>query len=203
VLSPNGDGVADVQRLSYRLVRTSNVSATLLGPDGVPRFSFSGQQGPGTYPLEWPGTTADGGPELEGRWRWVVTATDDAGQASSAERTFQLNRTLGFAAPVAPALAVPRAAPRAVATFKLTRAATVVARIETGAGVLLRTLPRGQASAGDYRVSWDGLTDGGAVVYSGRYIAELTATNELGSVTLGATFSVRRVASPKPPAGKK
>ena len=42
------------------------------------------------------------------------------------------------------------------------------------------------------QVSWDGVTDGRAVVYSGRYVAEVTATNELGSVTLGAAFSVHR-----------
>ena len=30
------------------------------------------------------------------------------------------------------------------------------------------------------------------MVYSGRYVAEVTATNEVGAVTLGATFTVRR-----------
>jgi hypothetical protein len=45
------------------------------------------------------------------------------------------------------------------------------------------------------------------VVYSGRYVAEVTATNGVGSVMLGATFTARRVAPPppkkKPPAKKK
>ena len=198
VLSPNGDGIAERQRLAYKVVRPSNVTANLLGPDGVPRFTFSGPAAPGTYPLDWPGTKPDGTPEAEGRWRWVVSATDDLGQVSSAERPFQLNRTLGFAAPVVPALAVPRTAPRAVATFRLTRAATVTSRIETVSGVLLRTLPRQRAAAGELEVAWDGKTDGGAVVYSGRYLAEVTATTGIGAVTLGAAFIVRRVA-PKPP----
>lgn len=193
VLSPNGDGVADQQRLSYRVVRPSNVTASLIGPDGIARYSFSGQQAPGTYPLDWPGTKPDGSPELEGRWRWDVSATDDAGQASSTERTFQLNRTLGFAAAVPPTLAVPRGAPRVVATFKLTRGATVAPRIQTASGVVLRTLPKQRAAVGDVQVAWDGLTNAGAVVYSGRYVAAVTATNELGSVTLGADFSVRRL----------
>jgi hypothetical protein len=207
VLSPNADGVAEKQRLAYKVVRPSVVTASLIGPDGVPRVSFSGAVAPGTYPLDWPGTKPDGTPEAEGRWRWVVSATDDAGQVSSAERSFQLNRTLGFAAPVTPTLAVPRAAPRAVATFKLTRAATVTSRIETTSGALLRTLPRQRPAVGDLEVAWDGKTDGGAVVYSGRYVAEVTATNEVGAVTLGATFSVRRVVPPpprpKPPAKKQ
>jgi hypothetical protein len=207
VLSPNGDGIAEKQRLAYKAVRPSIVTASLLGPDGVPRFSFSGAVSPGTYPLDWPGKKPDGTPEAEGRWRWVVSSTDDAGQVSSAERSFQLNRTLGFATPVTPAVAMPRAAPRAVATFKLTRVATVTTRIETTSGALLRTLPRQRAAVGDLEVSWDGKTDGGAVVYSGRYVAEVTATNEFGAVTLGATFTARRVAPPppkkKPPAKKQ
>jgi flagellar hook assembly protein FlgD len=94
---------------------------------------------------------------------------------------------------------VPRAASRAVAVFTLTRAATVVPRIETTSGVVLRTLPRQHADAGELQVSWDGLTDTGATVPSGRYVAEVTATNELGPVALGATFSVRRVPPPPPP----
>jgi FlgD Ig-like domain len=122
----------------------------------------------------------------------VVTATDDRGVASAGERDFFLNRTLVFAAPAEPALTVPRPKPRVVATFKLARTATVTLRIETSSGVLLRTLPKLRAQPGDLQVAWDGVTDGGAVVYSGRYVAELTATNELGSVSLGAGFSVRR-----------
>jgi flagellar hook assembly protein FlgD len=78
-----------------------------------------------------------------------------------------------------------------VATFKLTRAATITPRIETASGVLLRTLPKTRGRPGDLQVAWDGVTDGGAVVFSGRYVARLTATNELGSVSLGAGFSVR------------
>jgi hypothetical protein len=192
VLSPNGDGASDRQRLAYKVVRPSNVTASLVGPDGVPRFASSGSAAPGTYPLDWPGTKPDGSPELEGRWRWIVTATDDTGVSSSGERDFTLNRTLGFAAPVPPTLAVPRPRPRAVATVKLARAATLTERITTTSGVVLRTLPKVRAAPGDLQVSWDGRTDAGAIVYSGRYVAEVTATNELGSVTLGAPFSVHR-----------
>lgn len=192
VLSPNGDGIAEKEQLSYKLVRQSNATATLLGPDGGARYSFSGPQAPGTYGLEFAGVRADGTPEVEGRWRWVVSATDDTNTPSTAERTFQLNRTLGFPTPVAPALVVPRPEPRAVAVFKLTRNATITSRIETVSGVVLRSLPRQGAAPGDVQVAWDGRTDAGAVVYSGRYVAEVTATNEVGSVSLAATFQVRR-----------
>lgn len=197
VVSPNGDGVAESQHLSYKVVRPSSVTATLLGPDGVARYGFSGQVDPGTYPLDWPGTTPEGTPDAEGVYRWTVTATDDAGQQSSGEQDFLLDLTLGFPARVAPTLAVPRLNPRAVAVFKLTRAATVAPRIETTSGVLLRTLPTQQAGPGDLPVAWDGRTDTGALVYPGRYVAKVTATDEVGTVTLGTTFSVRRL-PPKP-----
>ena len=103
-----------------------------------------------------------------------MTATDDAGVASSGERDFALNHTLGFAAAVTPDLAVPRPKARAVAPFKVTRAATVA----RGSRPLRRRPPHvaeGAGPAGDLQVAWDGRTDGGAVVYSGSYVAEVTA----------------------------
>jgi hypothetical protein len=201
-LTPVLTGAGAQQRLSYKIVRQSAVTARLVGPDGVARWTYSGPAAPGTYPLDWNGLDADGGPELEGHWRWVVTATDTTGQTSTAERAFDLNRTLASPRSIAPALAVPREAPRAVAEFTLARAATVVPRIRTTSGVVLRRLPRQRASAGTFDVAWGGLTDTGATVQSGRYVAEVTATNKIGSVALDATFAVRRVPPPPPPKPK-
>jgi hypothetical protein len=195
VLAPNGDGVAEGQRLAYKLVRPSNVTVNLLGPDGVPRYTYAGPAAPITVFFDWNGLKPDGSPELEGRWRWLVTATDDHGVSSTGERDFTLNRTLGFATPVPPTLAVPRAQPRAVADFKVARPAAITARIKTISGVVVRSLPKATSSAGDYQVLWDGRTDSGAAVYTGRYVAEVTATNEVGAVTLSTTFSVRRAAA--------
>jgi len=195
VLSPNGDGVAETQQLAYRVVRPSTVNANLIGPDGIARSTFSGPVQPGTYPLEWQGLKADGTPDVEGRYRWVVTATDDLGRASAFERRFSLNDTLGFAKPVGPTLGVPRPAARAVAAFTLTHPATVSTRIETLSGVVLRTLGRAAADAGQLNVTWDGRTDTGAVVYSGGYVARAIADNQYGTVDLATQFSVRRVRS--------
>jgi hypothetical protein len=60
---------------------------------------------------------------------------------------------------------------------------------------VLRTLPRETYEPGTVPVAWDGVTDSGAVVFSGRYSARVVATNELGRVDLAAQFGVRRVAS--------
>jgi hypothetical protein len=68
--------------------------------------------------------------------------------------------------------------------------------------VILRSLPRQRSAAGELQVSWDGLTNTGATVPTGRYVAYVTANNELGPVALSATFSVRRVPPPPPPKPK-
>ena len=203
VLSPNGDGIAEKQRLAYKVVRPSTVTANLLGPDGVPRFTFSGPVGARHLSARLAGDearrdTGGRGPLALGRQR---DRRRGAGVLRRALVPAQPHPRLRGAGRARARGAARR--PRAVATFRLTRAATVTSRIETVSGVLLRTLPRQRAAAGDLEVAWDGKTDGGAVVYSGRYVAEVTATNELGAVTLGAAFTVRRVAPPPPPPPKK
>src|SRR5207302_7505212 len=95
VLSPNGDGVAETQALAYKVVRPSTVTVRLIGPDGKDRLRETAARDPGTYPFTWTGRTADGRPELEGRWQWFVTATDDQGQTSSIDRIFWLNDSIG------------------------------------------------------------------------------------------------------------
>ena len=47
VISPNGDGVDEAQQLSYKVVRPSTVTASLIGPDGVVRQTQTGPRGPG------------------------------------------------------------------------------------------------------------------------------------------------------------
>jgi hypothetical protein len=198
-LSPNGDGVAESQRLAYKIVRPSMVSASLLAPDGSTRPVFAGQAAPGTYPFAWSGRSVEGAVELEGPWRWVVTATDDRGQTSSFERPFSLNTTLGFAKTVPPILSVPRRRPRAVAQVSLARAASVTTRIETQAGAIVRKAgPAVPLQSGTATVTWDGRTGKGATVHSGTYVARMTARNSAGVVSLTAKFTVRRTGSGKP-----
>ena len=55
VISPNGDGFAEAQReLSYKVVRPSDVTATLFAPDGVPAYTETLHREPGTYPDRFP-----------------------------------------------------------------------------------------------------------------------------------------------------
>jgi flagellar hook assembly protein FlgD len=193
VLSPNGDGAAEQVTLAYRVPRQSTVTATLMGPNGAIAFSFSGSVAPGTYPFAWNGKLADGAPAPEGSWRWSVSSTDDLGRQSTTDRTVSLDNTLGFPKTVGPALAVPRKTARSVATFNLARASDVTVRIETQGGALVQTLPKARAEPGTFSVDWDGISASKGVVYSGRYVARVVAQNEVGTSSLAAPFSVRRV----------
>jgi hypothetical protein len=198
VVSPNGDGVAETQALAYKVVRPSTVSATLIAPDGSTRLVFTGQAAAGTYPFAWSGRSVEGALELEGLWRWVVSATDDRGQTSSVERPFSLNTTLGFGKTLPPALSVPRRRARAVAEFTLARGASVTSRIETMSGTVVRKAdPPVTLQAGPASVMWDGRTNKGATVHSGTYVARMTAKNVAGSVSLTSKFTVRRTRSGK------
>jgi hypothetical protein len=69
--------------LSYKLVRPSTVTATVNGPGGVVVPLDSGARAPGTYRLSW--KTAG---QPQGAWTFRVTADDDQGRHSVAERDF-------------------------------------------------------------------------------------------------------------------
>jgi hypothetical protein len=172
VLSPNGDGVDDAQTFAYKLVRPSAVTATLNGPNGVVLTLDSGVRAAGTYRFPWDGTG-----QPEGTWTFKVVADDDLGRRSSADRQFSFNTTLGF-------LSASASGRRVVASFKLARPARVVPRIETPGGGLVRALPTRSLAEGDATISWRGRP--------GRYVVNVTATNDVGSVELTAPFTLRR-----------
>ena len=187
VVSPNGDGYADATELVYKLVRPARVTATLVGPERAVRTLDAGERPPGAYRFTWVGRRADGAAEADGRWRFVVTATDTSGQTSTAERVVQLNRTLG-ALSVAPA-AVDRGG-SVGARFTLTRAARVRVTIETQSGALLALVTRRSLAAGDHTISWNGRIGGGPA-RGGRYLVRVRAENEIGGVELTVPFLVR------------
>jgi hypothetical protein len=184
VLSPNGDGVAETEPLSYKLVRPSTVDARLVGPDGLPRQLDAAARAPGTYAFPWNGLGVDGAPALEGTWRWVVTATDDLGRQSAMTRTFALNRTLGFFALRA------QGGRRLRASFVLARPAFVTVRVVRWSGVV-KTLARRPFAAGAAAVSWNGLRADGKRARPGAYTVRIVATNELGRVELVRPLVVR------------
>jgi hypothetical protein len=172
VLSPNADGVDDTQTFAYKLVRPSNVTATLIGPGGIVIPLDSGSKPAGLYKFTWTGAG-----QPEGAWTFHAVADDDLGRHSTADRQFSLNNTLGFV----------KTGPnhrRVTASFKLARPARVALRIETPGGGIVKTLATRSLPAGDGTISWRGRP--------GSYVFSATATNEIGAVELTAPFRLRR-----------
>jgi hypothetical protein len=213
VVSPNGDGFGEQQKLAYKVVKQSNVTASLVGPGGAVAFKETLARAPGIYPYTWPATskkksrrlqehglrrihgrwfrTLDGEPL--GRWRWVVSATDSGGQASSVERAFWLNDTLGFMKVAPRAVKLRRRTRTAVvARFQLAFPARVTPSIWTTRGVLVRRLPAKNLAAGSRTIAWNGRFKNGRLVYRGNYVFKVFAQNAYGPVDLNQRFVVRR-----------
>jgi hypothetical protein len=145
------------------------VAVRLIGPDGGIRYSENATKVRGSYQVAWPGLRVDNSLEVEGNWRWVVTALDEQGRSSTVERRFSLNTTLGFL----------RASRRGV-RFRLARPARVTATLETRKGALIRTLS-GRFGAGTAAARWSGKP-----LPRGRYVVRVAATNPLGRSELTA-----------------
>ena len=183
VLSPNGDGVGDSETFWFRVARPSKVVATLSGPNGAKATLANGSEAPGLHVLGWNGTI---GASLaaEGKWTFTVTATDDRGVTTSAQRTFSLDDTLS-------SLAVATGADRLpTASFRLTRQATVLVQIQRRNGVAVATLERGVRQAGPERVTWHGRGNRHRAP-SGRYEVAVQATSSVGTSSLAAPFTYR------------
>jgi Phosphodiester glycosidase len=171
-LSPNGDGVDDTLSLSYKLVRPSQVTASVIGPGRTVTLAKDVEQ-PGVHTLAWDGSGAQ-----EGSWRFVVTAVDDAGRTTTAERDFDLNDTLG-------SLQVTRNGGGVNASFALARAATVTVTLEKPNGIVIATPVSKRLDAGTQTVSWKGSVAAG-------YRVRVVATNTIGTATLVAPVTLRR-----------
>jgi exopolysaccharide biosynthesis protein len=192
VVSPNGDGVGESQTLAYKLVRKATVRATLTGPDGVVRVVDEGPREPGSYRFPFSGLDATGTALPEGAWRWAIAATDETGAASTADRSFSLDKTLANVRVEPQTLRVQRSGGTLTVGADLARPATLTLQIETPLGVVVATVA-GRAGAGPAAVTWNGLAPGGPA-RSGRYVARLIAKSAVGSSDLQAPFSIRRMA---------
>ena len=188
VVSPNGDGLGDSQVLDYKVVRPSKVTAQLIGPGGSVEVANGAPRAPGTYRLAFPGGDLPA-PLSEGRYRWVVTAVDDGGRTSTAERDFAVNNTLGFVEAAPPALA---RAGRLAVRFRLARPAAVTVTVESSDGKTLRSLLAGSTRPGGVvSLSWDGRDRNGRALNPGRYRVRVLASNDVGRVAVTRSLRIR------------
>ena len=153
-------------------------SRTSVGPDGtVVREVDAGSKPPGRYAYFWDGADAP-----EGRYHFTVTATDDLGQASTDERSFTLDDTLGFLRVGTNARTI---------GFTLTRDAAIRVTVETRSGGILRTAAKGLRPAGTVTVRWNGRDGRGKKVRRGTYVVRVSARSGLGLTQLTRRVSFR------------
>jgi Phosphodiester glycosidase/FlgD Ig-like domain len=178
--SPNGDGVADVQTLTAKIVRASAVDITLFKPDGAIAWTYVGSLAPGVVSKQLTGPTLP-----EGQWRWVAHAVDNRGRESMMDRSFVLNNTLGFLFVSKTRMAVNReTGGRVQLSVRLAHDANLTFAVQNGRGRDVRLLFGGGLTPGTYGVVWNGRNNAGRVVASGTYTVYAQARNELGRVTL-------------------
>jgi hypothetical protein len=105
-ISPNGDGIADVTEISYRLSRNATLSIYFVGADGQ-RFYFreARPRSAGEYRVQWGGVInqplwleSEWGRQLvkswvlaDGTYTWVIEATGEDGEAARAEGQITLS----------------------------------------------------------------------------------------------------------------
>ena len=210
VVSPNGDGVAETQQLSYKVVRPSNVTATLAAPGGAVAFTETLVREPGTYPVAFPPAPADANATpaepAEGRWRLDVVAIDDSGRESKTRERFSVNNTLGDVKLARRKITVRAGGKQLIqAGVDVTRPARLRVTVETRSGVQVATIAvRRVTEPGRFLVRWGGTTRGGrAFVYGGDYVMRFRASNELGLAELTSRpVRVVRAAPLKPKPNK-
>jgi len=188
VVSPNGDGVDDGETFSYKLVSPAQVTATLAGPGGAQIALAEDAEQAGVHMLPW-----NGQPATEGQWKFVVSAADQTGRTTTAERDVLLDDTLAAlqATPAAAHLA-PKSKSVLTATFQLAHPAKVTATVETRTGIVLATILDRQLQAGTQTVVWNGRLWTGALAFTGAYQVRIVAANSIGTVSLTALFVARR-----------
>jgi len=172
--------------LTYKLVRPSTVSAVLDGPGGAHLAIDTGSHAAGGYQFAWQGQDTQGHALPEGKWTWKVSATDDLGRQSEAERSFSYNTTLKSVT-VDPS--VLRRGSSVTVTADLARPAALKVTVERG-NTVLRTLLKRQVVAGKTTIAWNGRLPGKLLAPVGSYVVRVTATNQIGAAEL--TAAVKR-----------
>jgi phosphodiester glycosidase/flagellar hook capping protein FlgD len=189
VVSPNGDGVLDTERLRARISRRSSVDVRLARPDGAVVWRFDGTVAHRVIRHDLLRT------RRSGTWSWVVEAVDGRGRRSRMVRKFLVNNTLGY-------LALSRSRMRLVTgrtsrvgiRVSLTRRSDVSVLVRRVAdGRLVRRLFAGEHAAGSLGFTWDGRTGNGYFVRTGSYRIVVRATNSLGAISLERRMRVLRV----------
>jgi hypothetical protein len=183
--TPNGDGITDVARLSYRLGAPATVAVDLQAEDGTPLGQLqAGAKAAGQHVFVW-----DGGVYPDGRYRLVLTARGRAGRLLTANMLLVLSRTLsGYA--VTPTALSPNGDGKndsASISFALSAPALVWLQVLRG-GTELTSLIVSELPAGPQAAVWEGRAR------DGEYRLRLTVTDPVGAVAQEFKVRVDRLA---------
>ena len=136
-------------------------------------------------------------PPANGRWKLVVSATDDIGQPSAMTQVFTVNTTLGYLATTPRKLFLPPHGRDLAISWKQGQLARVVVTVETPAGEVVRTLATRRYPIGNPAVVWNGLGRDKKAVKGGKYVVHVVAKNALGTIELTHDVRVQRIVGPK------
>ena len=164
VVSPNGDGVDDTETFTVKVVRPSQLTATVTGPSKAPITLAQAAEPPGTYTFPW-----DPKGQPEGDWTFAVSDG-----TTTATRSFSVNDTLG-------AVAVNGAD----VSFELAHPADVAITVQKPNGVTVATVLVKKLAAGSQQARWNGTPRSG-------YRVQVVATNSIGTVAVTVPFGSRR-----------
>ena len=185
--SPNGDGVADLQRLYAKVVRRSQVRLRLTrASDGHVAWSSTGTRRRGKVVKSLTRKLADG------KWRWIASATDSKGRSSEMTRSFVTNSTLGYLRLSRDLLRPTRHGGSLGISFRQEREADVKVTIRKVSGRVVRHLRSDHLDIGRHSTAWNVKNDAGKVVRDGRYLVRVRAVNSIGPVALLKPVTVRR-----------
>jgi len=186
VLTPNGDGRSDTLTVRWTLGAPAEVTATVLDAnDELVATLLDASRNAGSYVLAWKGSALP-----DGQYRLVLDATSATGETAEAVVPVLLDRTLaGFKASshyLSPngdgkldALAF---------SFALNAPAHVSLRVQRGKTVL-GSVFEGDLQPGPQRYVWRG-DFGAGLLPDGPYQALVSSTDQVGTVSQGATFTL-------------
>jgi hypothetical protein len=182
--TPNGDGVTDDTRITYRLATAATISIDLQTAEGTPvALLQTGLKQAGSQAFVW-----NGGGYPDGRYRIVVTARAARGRQVVAATSVVLSRTLsGFL--VTPTALSPNGDGRndtASVSFSLLVPALARLQVLRGATQVVRPL-YGSLAAGLQSLTWPG------GVRDGEYNVALTITDSTGPVTQVVPVRIDRI----------
>jgi flagellar hook assembly protein FlgD len=193
--SPNGDGVRDTVALGGTVSERGSIAVHVRDADATLVRSFSAAVSSTSASVTWDGRASDGSVVPDGTYEVRLTPRDAVGNAG--EPVTRTVSAVGFLRAVTSSKALFYPQDRdAMSTgtrlsFTLQRPANVTWTIRNASGAVVTTLLDGaDLPAGTTARNWYALSDGGALLPTGRYTAVVTARDGTYTPTQTVAFEM-------------